>query len=355
MTTLFACSSATWQGNILWALNGVGLGVMVPNAQSLVADYYDATHRGRAFGMLLAVGNMGAMLSSVYATNIAGMHILGMQGWRFAFLSVAVVSALTGLALWLMARDPRCDRRSWRLHPHFQQQSRSLRYTGSSGSTPTPSSSTGRSDKRRGVGGMLRGLHGSVDNDEAAGSSSSSSIGQHGVVAAVRAALRTPLAAEVWVVLSTPSFIVVVVQGFLGSTPWGALAFTTLFLQLQGWSDAAASGVMALFAGADAVGAFVGGAVGDWAAARFPDHGRIAACQLSVGVGVPMFLLIFQGLPLGAGGWVVAAYGSLLALTGVLISWAATACNNPIFAEIVPPHLRTLVYALDRCLEVSSR
>ncbi|WIA43487.1 hypothetical protein OEZ86_009950 [Tetradesmus obliquus] len=56
MTTLFACSSATWQGSVLWALNGLGLGVMVPNAQSLIADYYDATHRGRAFGMLLAVG-----------------------------------------------------------------------------------------------------------------------------------------------------------------------------------------------------------------------------------------------------------------------------------------------------------
>jgi hypothetical protein len=135
--------------------------------------------------------------------------------------------------------------------------------------------------------------------------------------------------------------------------PWSAFAFTTLFLQLQGWSDAAASGIMALFSGADAIGAFLGGAVGDWAAARFPDHGRIAACQFSVGIGVPMFLLIFQGLPLGAGGCVVAAYGALLAVTGVLISWAATACNNPIFAEIVPPHLRTLVYALDRCLEVS--
>jgi MFS family permease len=134
--------------------------------------------------------------------------------------------------------------------------------------------------------------------------------------------------------------------------PWSAFAFATLYFQLQGWSDATASAIIAVFAGSDAIGAFLGGAVGDWAAARFPDHGRIAACQFSVGIGVPMFLLIFQGLPLGSGGWVVAAYAGLLAATGVLISWAATACNNPIFAEIVPPHLRTLVYALDRCLEV---
>ncbi|WIA43486.1 hypothetical protein OEZ86_009949 [Tetradesmus obliquus] len=170
-------------------------------------------------------------------------------------------------------------------------------------------------------------------------------------MAAGRAALRSPLAAEVWVVLSTPSFIVVVVQGFLGSMPWSAFAFTTLFLQLQGWSDFAASAAMAAFSAADALGALLGGAVGDWAAKRFPDHGRITACQFSVGIGVPMFALIFQGLPLGSGGWVVGCYVGLLAVTGVLISWAATACNNPIFAEIVPPHLRTLVYAFDRCLE----
>jgi MFS family permease len=64
MTTLFACSKATWQGSILWALNGIGLGVMVPNAQSLIADYYDATHRGRAFGMLLAVGELRQLLGA---------------------------------------------------------------------------------------------------------------------------------------------------------------------------------------------------------------------------------------------------------------------------------------------------
>ena len=41
-------------------------------------------------------------------------------------------------------------------------------------------------------------------------------------------------------------------------------------------------------------------------------------------------------------------YGGLLAVMGVLISWAAPACNNPIFAEIVPPHLRNMIYSFDR-------
>jgi sugar phosphate permease len=107
--------------------------------------------------------------------------------------------------------------------------------------------------------------------------------------------------------------------------PWAAMNFTTLFLQLQGWSDAAASSIMALFAAADAVGAFLGGVVGDLAAGRFPDHGRIAVCQLSVGIGVPLSLLIFQGLPLGQAAGVYVMYAVPFAVMGLLITWAATA------------------------------
>eukprot|EP00775_Hariotina_reticulata_P007702 gene7702-7901_t len=54
-TVLFAFCNSTAVGTLLWAFNGIGLGLMIPNAQSLVADYYDAAHRGKAFGMLLAV------------------------------------------------------------------------------------------------------------------------------------------------------------------------------------------------------------------------------------------------------------------------------------------------------------
>lgn len=48
----------------------------------------------------------------------------------------------------------------------------------------------------------------------------------------------------------------------------------------------------------------VGGSVGDWAAARSPKHGRVFAAQFSVGIGVPIAVLIFKvrrGLGLLAG------------------------------------------------------
>lgn len=56
-----------------------------------------------------------------------------------------------------------------------------------------------------------------------------------------------------------------------------------------------------------------------------------------------------QALPFSASGASVSLYAFVLVTCGLLKCWAAPACNNPIFAEIVPPHMRNLVYAFDRC------
>ncbi len=55
-----------------------------------------------------------------------------------------------------------------------------------------------------------------------------------------------------------------------------------------------------------------------------------------------------QVLPHDGESATVVMYGFTMVLCGLLKSWAAPACNNPIFAEIVPAHLRTLVYSFDR-------
>jgi hypothetical protein len=52
-----------------------------------------------------------------------------------------------------------------------------------------------------------------------------------------------------------------------------------------------------------------------------------------------------QGLPLSSHAGAVLAYILVLAATGLTITWAGTACNNPIMAEICPVHLRTLIYS----------
>ena len=74
--------------------------------QSLVADLFVATQRGRAFGVLYLTGALGGMAGALYATNLGGHRPLGMEGWRFAFLSLAAVSAAAGVANLLLTEDP---------------------------------------------------------------------------------------------------------------------------------------------------------------------------------------------------------------------------------------------------------
>ena len=55
---------------LLSAVNGVGLALVIPNAQSITADFYDELDRGKAFGALYMTSAIGGALGSLYATNI---------------------------------------------------------------------------------------------------------------------------------------------------------------------------------------------------------------------------------------------------------------------------------------------
>lgn len=131
-----------------WAFNGVGLGLLLPNAQSLIADYFSGargsgascwgeaaevenTHfhllwlpmaaqqgrsagalvvacpgpvpphaalsslctaalsRGTAFGALYLTSALGGMLGALFATNMGHTHPMGLEGWRVAFIAGA--------------------------------------------------------------------------------------------------------------------------------------------------------------------------------------------------------------------------------------------------------------------------
>ena len=91
----------------------------LPVLQSLVADLFAATQRGRAFGVLYLTGALGGMAGALYATNLGGHRPLGLEGWRFAFLSLAAVSAAAGVANLLLTEDPQ-----WAEQQQLQRQRR---------------------------------------------------------------------------------------------------------------------------------------------------------------------------------------------------------------------------------------
>ena len=82
MTMFFSFATIWYWGAFLWAWNGIGLAFVIPNTQSLVADYYSDTERGRAFGTLFTTGTLfraAASLSTVVRCSCGYNHRSPMQ------------------------------------------------------------------------------------------------------------------------------------------------------------------------------------------------------------------------------------------------------------------------------------
>ncbi|XP_078444299.1 uncharacterized protein LOC144713566 isoform X1 [Wolffia australiana] len=288
-TFLVGISASFFQIAVSRALNGVGLALVTPAIQSLVADSTDDGNRGTAFGWLQLTGNTGSILGGLFALLLAPRTFMGIAGWRLAFHLVGLVSVLVGLLVGLFAVDPR---------------------------------------------------H----------SSTKAEAGELGMTQ------QKSLKESIWIlfreakfVVKIPSFQIIVAQGVTGSFPWSALTFSTMWLELIGFSHEKTGLLMGLFTVATSLGALFGGKMGDVLSKRFPNSGRIILSQISSGSAIPLAAVLLLGLPDDPSSGF--SYGLVLFIMGLFISWNASATNNPIFAEIVPERSRTSIYALDRSFE----
>lgn len=277
-------------GGVVWSLNGLGLALVIPNAQSMIADYHTEGKRGVAFGVLYATAAFGAVIGSIYATNFAAHDVGGVRGWQIVMFTLAAVSLVVGVVNFIFGTDPRDI---------------------------------------------------TADVDDGAIEKTATDRGQW------LDALR-----GIKSVITIPTFVIIIMQGVVGSMPWKAIAsFGTLYFQLIGMSDARTSFLMSGFLIGTVLGGVLGGWFGDLASLRSPKHGRILVCQFSVFIGVPLTYMVFMVVPKSGSTGTFLGLLSLFFVEGLLISWAQPACNGPIFAEIVPAKKRTLIYAFDRCFE----
>lgn len=148
------------------------------------------------------------------------------------------------------------------------------------------------------------------------------------------------------------SFVVIVAQGMFGTIPRAAMSFMTMYLQYSGLSDVNAALVYACLVLGSAIGAPIGGAVGDSLARWSPNHGRPLAAQISVLSGVPLVFSLFMVLQQDPPDVLHFAY-TCFAL-GLMSSWCASACNRPLFAQIVRPEYRASAFAWEIALETAS-
>ncbi|XP_052197639.1 uncharacterized protein LOC127804721 isoform X2 [Diospyros lotus] len=283
----------------LWrAVNGFGLAIVIPALQSFIADSYMDGVRGAGFGFMSLVGNIGGIGGGVLATVMAGYQFWGIQGWRCAFILMASLSSLIGFLVFLFVVDPR--RRI------------SLSY------------GTGEYSDREDF----------IDK----GNTNSASI-----------RLESWIAMKA--VMKVQTFQIIVLQGIVGSLPWTAMVFFTLWFELIGFNHNSAATLLSLFAAGCAIGSFLGGIVADGMSKIYPEYGRVMCAQFSAFMGIPFSWFLLTVIPQSVSSYFT--FGATLFLMGLTISWCATAANGPMFAEVVPAKHRTMIYAFDRAFEVS--
>ncbi|XP_030946289.1 uncharacterized protein LOC115970814 isoform X1 [Quercus lobata] len=286
-TFLVGFSSTFTQVAISRALNGIGLALVSPAIQSLVADSTDDNNRGTAFGWLQLTGNLGSIIGGLLSVLIAPITFMGIPGWRISFHLVAIISIMVGVLIQLFANDPRF---------------------------------------------------------------SDSNAKDRDLVKSKSFWLEVKdLVQEAKSVIKIPSFQIIVAQGVTGSFPWSALSFSAMWLELSGFSHEKTAFLIALFVMGSSFGGLFGGKMGDILSTRLPNSGRIILAQTSSASAIPLTAILLLALPNGPSSGAV--HGLVLFIVGFCISWNAPATNNPIFAEIVPEKSRTSVYAMDRSFE----
>eukprot|EP00940_MAST-03C_sp_MAST-3C-sp2_P001840 g1840.t1 len=297
------------------ALNGVALTCLNPLTCSLAADLFVTGNRGRAFGALMAVASIGHMVGSVMSTTVSREDIFGIKGWRVAFGIVGLLSALGARFVSSYAVDP----------PR-----------GAVDGDFTAALNLSSSSRVK--------INSSVKDRD-----SSASHRQKNGVLSKRDASVVSWKDAIRFIFRIRTFALITFQGMWGSVPWNAFQFMTMWLQYSGFTDHTAALVGTSFTIGHLFGAFAGGIIGDAAARRYPDHGRVLVAQFSDFARLPLIVVLFRVLPVYECG--AAYYALVLFFTGFLSPWVSIAANRPILCELVPSNLRGQLFAYQRLIE----
>lgn len=216
------------------ALNGIGLAIVTPAIQSIVADSTDNDSRGLAFGWLQFTSNLGSVVGGSLALLMAPITFMGIPGWRLSFHLVGLISVIVGISVRLFASDPRFP-------------------------------------------------DGSLKRE---------AVGKSSVWAEV-----VDLVQEARTVVKIQSFQIIVAQGVTGSFPWSALSFTPMWLELTGFSHLQTAILTGMFVFGSSVGGIFGGRAGDLLSRCLPNHGRIILAQISSASAVPLAAILLLALP----------------------------------------------------------
>lgn len=280
--------------------NGLGLGFVTPPVFGIVSDLFVEEKRGRAFGIIGTSSNLGAALGSMLATSVAGSVD---NGWRVAFYLIATTASILTVMILLFGEEPR--RQTTVQHVVLNQ-------------SEVSTSTSKAGEIGLGRNGNEKSTVWNVWNDMSQ-------------------------------ILKLKTFWTLMVQGIFFEIPWYAMNFFTMWLELSGWSHMMSASIRLCFDIGMTFGVLIGGKLSDVSNIWNKDKGRIAVSQFSVGIGIPLWILILK---------VKYAHSNngcfqlslLVLLTGLLTQYGFP-CKAAMLAEIAPTNGRTLIYALMRAGE----
>jgi MFS family permease len=267
---------------------GIGLAVIVPTTNSLIGDYFPPENRGKAYGLLGAIGGIGMIIGIVFTTAVVSLtpQILGIDSWRFCFFFWGFISiGLTFLILFTV-KDPK------------------------------------------------RGL---MDSGTVNGISLAQS---ENVKMNIKDYIK---------IFKNKTFLLIVLQGIAGSIPWNGIMLMITWFEYVGFSPLTGGLVVIVVGISAAGGSILGGVLGDKAAKWNPRKGRIMVAQISVFAGIPFILILLLVIPMNTNS--IFLYVITGMIMGLTMTWSANAANSPIFTELFEPEIRSSVFSVDRLLE----
>jgi len=280
---------------IVRAVAGTVGAALGPLSQGLIGATCPATDRGRAFGWLIACGQLGFMLGVLLAGATSHMQVI--KGWRGTFMLMGLCTLFLTLILYMARME---------VARGLFKESRTWAQLSAATKKGTPS--------------------GQPLND---------------------------ICKDLNFMLARPSFWVLIIQGAFASTTVKAMQYQVMWYQYLGFSDLSAASIACAAPLGSIFGAVCGGHVADFMAYLLPRHGRILFGQASDFTKIWVLLVTFVLTePPRPTDYSIFFHRSALSFTfGFFSIMAYAGVIKPLYAEIVPPQMIAQVIALGAAVD----
>lgn len=83
------------------AISGIGLGCLMPATFSIMSDSFPPKQRGKALGILEAIGVFGIVIGTLSLGLLATPTL-----WRWGFIAMGLFSVISGFVIWFLVEEP---------------------------------------------------------------------------------------------------------------------------------------------------------------------------------------------------------------------------------------------------------